>query len=237
MDELKSLEDVLELQLLDSAIDHLLQQRQTLPQLERFKQVAASIEELEARLAEQQAEADDSRLGVQKAQGELNLVEDKKAFEERRLYAGGLSAKDTQNLQLEIEMLDRRIEKYEEEILAALDVREEQDAAIEATREALESARADFGRLEEEIALAWKAIDEEVAKDEAKKADLVPRIEPEVLEIYEDMRARPREVMSVGRLHDDACGACNLRLSNAEQDTARRSFPPRCVHCRAILVF
>jgi len=236
MDDMKSLEDVHELQLLDSAIDHLLDERANLPQLEKFKTVAGSIEELKTQLKEQQDVADATRLEVQKSQGEMNLVEDKRTFEERRLYAGGMSAKDTQNLQLEIEMLGRQIDTFEEEILAKLDVREEQDKQIADTQERLSAAETEFAKLESDIALAWKAIDEEVAKDEAKKAAVIPRIDPEVLELYEDMRARPRELPAVGRLEDDSCGACNLRLSNAEQDKARSSYPPRCVHCRAILV-
>ena len=236
MDDMKSLEDVYELQLLDSAIDHLLDERLKLPQLEQFKQVAGVIEQLKAQLSQQQAIADETRLGVQKSQGEMNLVEDKKTFEERRLYAGGMNAKDTQNLQLEIEMLDRQIDTFEEQILATLDVREQQDKEIASTQDQLNSAEAEYAKLEGDIALAWKAIDEEVAKDEAKKVAVVPRIDPEVLEVYEDMRARPREWPAVGRLEDDSCGACNLRLSNAEQNKVKSSFPPRCVHCRAILV-
>ncbi len=236
MDDLRSLEDVLELQLLDSAIDHLLEERQNLPQLDKFKIVAKRIEVLKAKLAEQQAVADETRLQVQKSQGEMNLVEDKKVFEERRLYAGGLNAKSTQNLQLEIEMLGRQIDTFEEQILTALDVREQQDKDIATTTAELSEAEADFARLETEISMAWRAIDEEVAKDEAKKAGLVPQIDPEILAIYEDMRSRPRELPSVGRLEDDSCGACHLRLSNAEQNKVRSVFPPRCVHCRAILV-
>lgn len=237
MDDLRSLEDVLELQLLDSAIDHLLEERQNLPQLERYKAVSRNIEALKRQLSQQQAAADETRLEVQRAQGEMNLVEDKKTFEERRLYAGGMNARLTQNLQMEIEMLGRQIETFEEEILAALDVREQQDKDIEATTALLTEAESDFARLESEISLAWKAIDDEVAKDESKKSQVVPRIDPEILEIYEDMRSRPRELPSVGRLEDDSCGACHLRLSKAEQNKARSSFPPRCVHCRAILVF
>ena len=40
----------------------------------------------------------------------------------------------------------------------------------------------------------------------------------------------------VGALIEGVCGACHLKLSAAEEHEARQEDPPRCVHCRAILV-
>jgi predicted nucleic acid-binding Zn-ribbon protein len=42
--------------------------------------------------------------------------------------------------------------------------------------------------------------------------------------------------VAVGRLADGICGGCHLRLSAAEQVEVLRDFPPRCMHCRRILV-
>ena len=54
-------------------------------------------------------------------------------------------------------------------------------------------------------------------------------------EIYDDLRDR-KEGRIVGRLADGVCGSCHLRLSAAEVSRVVRDDPPRCIHCRSILV-
>jgi predicted nucleic acid-binding Zn-ribbon protein len=42
--------------------------------------------------------------------------------------------------------------------------------------------------------------------------------------------------VAIGALTDSMCGGCHLKLTAAEVLDAKRSDPPRCIHCRRILV-
>ena len=82
---------------------------------------------------------------------------------------------------------------------------------------------------------AWKEIDAQIAVKEARKAELVPLVAPDLLALYEELRPG-KEGVAVGRLAEGVCGGCHLRLSAAEQAEVLRESPPRCLHCRRILV-
>jgi predicted nucleic acid-binding Zn-ribbon protein len=85
------------------------------------------------------------------------------------------------------------------------------------------------------ITAAWKEIDAELARREARKAEIVPPIPADLLALYERLRTT-KEGVAVGRLADGQCGGCHLHLSAAEQAEAAAADPPRCTHCRRILV-
>lgn len=231
----KAFLDLLDLQVVDSEIDRLLKHRASLPELDRYKSAHAERSSLEATLAEQEAALEETTLAVKRTEGELDLLEKKKETEERRMYAGGLSSRDLENLQREIEMFGRQIATFEDEILAALDVRDEQEAAVLATRSSLDVVGSEVQRLETSIAAQWKDIDAGVEEQQDRRADIAPLIPEDLLELYE--RIRPsKEGVGAARLAEGVCGGCHLSLSPAEQLQVLKDDPPRCLHCRRILV-
>lgn len=151
------------------------------------------------------------------------------------MFAGGMSSKDLENLQLEVEMLGRQIESAEEEILELLETRDKQEAALGATKAELETAEAESGRLEAAIAEQWKDIDGRVGERRNRRGDFVPLIPEDLLEMYEELRSR-KEGIGAARLVEGVCGGCHLRLSPAEQHQVLQEDPPRCLQCRRILV-
>ena len=68
-----------------------------------------------------------------------------------------------------------------------------------------------------------------------RKKEAVGPIPPDLMEMYEQLRSA-KEGVGVGRLTDGVCGGCNMALSSAEQAEALGAEPPRCVHCRRLLV-
>lgn len=235
MEEIRSLEDLLDLQAIDSAIDRLLDRRNALPALSAYRIAHRRLEKLDAEIAAGTAHKRDLDLAEGKVEGEMKLDEAKLAREEQRLYAGGLGARDATHLRDEVEMLRGRISTREDEALALIDQQQAAaDALTEMTarREALAADKAD---LEAEIAVAWKEIDAEVAAHEAKKAAVVPLIDADLLALYDEIRPA-KEGVAAAPLADGTCGGCHLRLSAAEEVQVMKSFPPRCIHCRRILV-
>jgi predicted nucleic acid-binding Zn-ribbon protein len=235
MEELDGLADLLDLQSVDSEIDRLLQRRQSLPELEAYRAANRTSEGLDAQVRELEAQLEEGRLDIDKGEGELQLVEQKVEVEERRLFAGGLSARETEHLRLEVEMLRRRQSEMEDQVLAHLDLRDQLEERAAALRAELEAARAEERRLEEIISAEWRTIDAEIGRQEARKRDIVPLISDGLLELYEELR-QTKQGVAVGRLAEGICGGCHLRLSAAEQFEMLRDSPPRCLHCRRILV-
>ena len=235
MKELLSLEDLLDLQVVDLEIDRLLNERQSLPELESYRIADTDATEI----ARQKAAADGALrktdLELDRTSGELDLAEEKLATEQNRLYAGGLSARDATYLRQEVQMLERKNGDMEDVVLALLETRETQAQDAVDVAERLEVAKAEKARFEAFIQSSWSAIDARIAKKEARKSDIVPLITSDLIELYEDLR-EIKDGVAVARLAEDVCGGCHLRLTASEQLEMRQSEPQRCLHCRRILV-
>jgi len=236
MEELRSLEDLLDLHAVDRQIDRLLERRSGLPELEQYRQAHLALETLTTRRDESRDHLRELNLDLDKANGELTITEDKAKREESRLYAGGLSARDADYLRREVEMLRSRISDTEERVLTLMEARDAADGELAALEGQVAEASALKDRLNGSIKDQWRVIDGEVAAKEARKAEIAPLVAPELMELYEELRETAHGDV-VGRLEDGVCGACHLKLSAAEEARVRKEDPPRCIHCRAILVF
>jgi predicted nucleic acid-binding Zn-ribbon protein len=235
MEPVRSLHDLLDLQNVDSQIDRLIDQRQGLPELDEYRSAHEATAEYGAELAAAKNRLRETGLAIDKTNGELELAQQKASAEEMRLYAGGLSARDADYLRREVEMLKAKAGGMEDEVLALMEVRDVIEADVAQLEEELAAATERKGRLESRIREAWKVIDEELAVKERRKAEIVPLIDEDLVSLYEGLR-ETRDGRAVGALSGGVCGACHLMLSSAEENEARRQDPPRCVHCRAILV-
>jgi len=235
LEEFRSLEDLFDLQVVDLDIDRSLNRRQSLPELEQYRLAHERVTSLDAQLADAEGRRRQAELAADKAQGELDLAEDKKKREERRLYAGGIGARDAENLRREVEMLGRMVSEREDQILELIDTREKAEAEVSELRAERDMAQAEKSRLEAAIKEEWRVIDADIARAEARKRELIPQVQPDLLALYEELRPH-KEGVAVGRLSEGVCGGCHLRLSAAEQVEVVRDFPPRCMHCRRILV-
>lgn len=233
--EIPALADLLDLQEVDLQIDRLLDQRQNLPELEQYKVANQNRTESQKIVDGLTADLRQMSLDLDKSEGELELAEIKLSETETRLYSGGMNARETENMRLEVEQLGARKEKMEERVLELLDGRETLEAELEQAKQKLEAATAVEKELEEAIGAAWKHIDLEVGRREARKSEIVTDVPDDLLARYEKLR-RTKEGVAVGRLEHGQCGGCHLTLSTTEQNEANESDPPLCVHCRRILV-
>ncbi len=235
MEELRSLEDLLDLQLEDMEIDRLLRRRETLDELGLYRETHATLTDLEARIAAVEVRRHDADLAADKGEGELTIAEQKLEREERRLYAGGLSARDAEHLRAEVSMLRRQISEREDEVLALIDAKEEAQAELEELQSSAAETQVEKDRLDGIIQAQWREIDEAIATHEAKKTEIVPLIPAELFALYEELRPA-KEGVAAARLAESICGGCHLRLSAAERAQALKETPPRCYHCRRILI-
>jgi len=235
MEELKSLADLLDLQDVDLQIDRLIHERQSLPALESFRRAHERASRAESELGEAETALREVSLALDRTSGELEIAETRLAAEQNRLYAGGMSARDADYLRREVEMLERQQGEQEESILELMEQRERQEARVEELRSRFEGIESEKKAHEAVIKEAWKEIDSRLARKEARRAEIVPLIDSELLTLYDELRVA-KDRVAVGRLVEGNCGGCHLLLTAAEQLEAQRSDPPRCIHCRRILV-
>jgi len=235
MEELQSLADLLDLQEVDSQIDRLLHDRQSLPELEEYRTAHDYADALNKELEAARAELRATSLELDKTEGELEITAQRLDSEQNRLYAGGMSARDAEYLRREVEMLTRKRSEAEDSVLELMERREQQEAAVSDLEGRSRAASEAKTKIEDVIREAWKGIDSRLATKEARKTEIVPIIDEELLDLYEQLRGS-KEGVAVGALTDNMCGGCHLKLTAAEILEAKRSDPPRCIHCRRILV-
>lgn len=233
--EMTSLADLLDLQEVDLQIDRLLDQRQSLPELASYKAAHEEQQEKEKERATIAAELRELELELDKAEGELGILEAKLEEHETRLFAGGMSGRETEHMRLEVQSLKGQREAMEEKVLGMLE-------RIDPIRAQLSESEAEIARiagakseLETSIKGQWKVIDGELARKEERKKDALLPIDAEMLELYEKLR-QIKEGVAVAAYDHGVCGGCHMALSPAEEEEAFSTDLPRCVHCRRILV-
>ncbi|HEY7565645.1 MAG TPA: hypothetical protein VIA81_12030 [Acidimicrobiia bacterium] len=229
------LEGLLDLQEVDLAIDRLLHQRQTLPELTTYQEAAGRRDRLAGAQTERETRLRTSRRDLDKAEGELEILESKLKESETRLFAGGMSGRETEQKRLEVQALRGQQSAMEEKVLALIDVVDPLNAEFDAAAQELAAAEAEVKDLEARIAEAWRKIDAQISRQEAIKAGLAQPIPTDLMTLYEQLR-RSKGGVAISRLSGAVCGGCHLTLSKPEQVEAADWDPPRCIHCMRILV-
>ena len=233
--EITSLADLLDVQDLDLQIDRLLDRRKSLPELEAYRKAHEQQLALEKELLEASSLLKTLELDFDKHEGELEILESKLKEHETRLYAGGMSSRETEYMRLEVQSLTGQRSAMEERVLTLLedvDPARETVQRLTAEREAVMSTK---GALEKVIKAEWKQIDAELARKEERKKEAITPIPPDLLEMYEKLRLS-KEGVAIGRFENGVCGGCHMALSSAEAAEALSAEIPRCVHCRRLLV-
>ena len=233
--ELTSLADLLDVQALDTQIDRLLEERQSLPELESYKKSHELVTSLEADLTKARGELRELDLALDKAEGELEILEAKLDEHETRLFAGGMSARETEHMRLEVQSLRGQKDALEERVLAFLEKVDPAREVVAGLERDVEAGSKTRGELEAAIKEQWKRIDAEIARKEQRKTEAIEPIGEELLELYDKLR-RIKEGVAIAPFDHGVCGGCHMTLSPTEQEEAFKEELPRCVHCRRLLV-
>ena len=229
------LSDLLDVQDVDLTIDRLIHQRQTLPELAKYQEAAGRREGLEALRAEKGAVLRSLELDLDKAEGELELVEIKLKESETRLYAGGMNARETEQKRLEVQSLRGQQSALEDRVLGLIDQVDPVRSEVNRIDSRLASTRAEESALQGGITESWRLIDGQIGRHQESKREIAATIPPELTALYEQLR-KSKDGVAVGRLTGGVCGGCHLALSLPEQSEAADWDPPRCLHCMRILV-
>ncbi len=236
---MSQLEDLLELQTLDTAIDQLRHRIDALPERDRQAAAQATIRDIEARRADADARRDQVRHEQKRHEDEVASVEDKVTKVNHQLYDSGItSPKEAESLQADLESLQRRQRDLEDLVIEQMELAEPIDAELaQLTTEA--------GVATAELDVATAALDDvaghltsELADLEGKEAAARAAIDAELLATYDGMRARLGGV-AIAKMAGNRCEGCHLMIPSAEAEALRRSPVDAvitCPECTRILV-
>jgi predicted nucleic acid-binding Zn-ribbon protein len=228
---------LLDLQGLDTAVDRLSTRRQALESGSELTAARTEADGAENILGELGLQLDVLGRDQQRLEHEVDSLSQKAAAEEKRLYDGSIvNTKELESLQREIENLKKRRTDREDELLGLMEERE----GVEARRASAGIAASELRTSVDQISSSGDAelagIAAELAALASKREELIAAIDPELLELYEDLRAQKKGV-GVAALVDGVCQGCHEKLAAMELDKLKKTEGiPRCQHCRRILV-
>ncbi|MGZ8660549.1 MAG: zinc ribbon domain-containing protein [Actinomycetota bacterium] len=231
-------ERVLALQEIDTAIDRLRARQRALESGEVVAGARAAADEAEIAYGELRLQIDELDRDQRRYESELDSLTQKEAAEQKRMFDGSIAnAKELAALQHEIEALSKRRSDREDELLALMEQHETVDAAASDAESRSTELRAEVDRVSTEAGEELRLVTEELARRTADRDAIAPELDPELLELYEDLR-RQKKGVGAAALVDGVCQACHEQLSAVELDKLKKTEGVRrCEYCRRILVF
>jgi predicted nucleic acid-binding Zn-ribbon protein len=235
---MRGMDRLLDLQRIDTAIDRLEQRRGQLEAGEELSAARKEMEEAEARLGEIRLASDAVTSESSRLEHEIESMNAKLAAEEKRMYDGSIAnAKELEALQHEIASLKERRSRAEDDLLEQMVRREDLDARGSAADAEVRDARARVDALGGDSVRELQEIESELAARREERAAIVPEVDEELLELYDDLR-RQKHGVGAAAIDDGVCQACHEKLSAVELDRLKRTDGvKRCEYCRRIVVF
>lgn len=235
---MKGMDRLLELQETDSAVDRMSSRKEELEAGGELSAARTEMEEAESRLGEIRLALDSIDREQLRLEHEIVSLASKAEAEEKRLYDGSIAnAKELEALQHEIANLKVRRSRVEDDLLEQMVRREELEPRASAAETESAGARA---RVETVGGDASRELDEIAAGLQTKAAErkaLVPEIDEELLELYEELRLSKKGV-GVAALVNGVCEGCHQKLSAMELDKLKKTEGvKRCEYCRRIVIF
>ncbi len=228
---------LLKLQALDSAVDRLVARARSLETGEDLAEARAEADVAENALGELGLQLDELDRDGSKLEHEIDSLDRKASEEERRMFDGSVAnPKELDSIRHEVENLRKRKADREDELLVVMERRETLERRAEEARSKAEEMRAHVDRVGAESERELVSVRADLEAKSVERAAVVLEIDPEVLDLYESLRAQKRGV-GAAALVDGVCQGCHEQLSAVELDKVKHSDDvPRCEYCRRILV-
>lgn len=228
---------LLELAELDVELSRLNHRAAHLPEQQRYQEIQAEQAVVNDRLAALTLALEDIDAHVARLESEIDGVRQREDRDRGLLDSGSVSPKQLEELQHELDTLQRRQTSLEDSLLEVMERREQlaaEQADETAKSDALQQDLAKTGQLRDE---ALAEIDDARGQRTARRDELMAALDAELVDLYE--RQRSASGVGAARLQGRRCGACRIELDRGE--IARIAATPgdevvRCSECRAILL-
>jgi predicted nucleic acid-binding Zn-ribbon protein len=214
---------LLDLQALDSTLDRLTHKRKTLPEIVEIAKLDGLLDSLRGDLVVAETAVSDLQREVDKAESDIEQVRVRRKRDEERMASGAITQpKQLEELQHEVATLTKRQSDLEDAELEVMERMEEAQATLaqlHAARAENETAR---GVMVDQREASFLAIDTEARDAAAERAVVAAEITPDLLALYEKVRAHEGGV-GAAAIAQGRCEGCHLDLMNNEKAEYRNA--------------
>ncbi len=230
---------LLELADLDAELGRIAHRRRGLPEHAEITRLETRDTELRDALAAMTAQGSDLAREQAKAEADVEQVRSRIDRDRQRLDGGMISSpKELENLQSEIQSLQRRQSDLEEIVLDVMERRETTQSNLQSATTERSSIEAELGTVTSARDAALAEFDEQATKASARRAQVIVDVPAGLVALYDKQRAQHGGVGAAALRHR-SCQGCNLTLNTVDLNSIR-SAPDdevlRCEECRRILV-
>ncbi len=230
---MRVIEALYRLQLVDSRLDAIRRDLETLDSGEELEQ---QMEQLSKEIARDQQTVRQLRQELLDQELELDNMEAKMRQMEDLLASGSVrSGREVEHLQKELEELRRRKDMLENRMLELMIRLEESERLLKEREAQLNQNRQRLSEIRQQAAILREKLAEEQAALLMEREQLRQMLPPEVLNRYERLKARLGGV-AVAKIEGNLCGMCRVTIT-AEIIRALRDPDglPTCENCGRFL--
>ena len=231
---------LLELADIDAELGRAEHRRRGLPEHAELARLEVRDSELRDTIAALTARSSDLKREQAKAEADVEQVRARIDRDRSRLDGGMVSSpRELENLQSEVQSLQRRQSDLEEIVLDVMERRETTQVTLDeatAERKELETEQANVTAARD---AAVAELDERSAKAGDRRIEVVGSVPAELLELYDKLRVQHGGGVGAAALRQRRCQGCNLALNTVDLNTIRAAPDDevlRCEECRRILV-
>lgn len=235
--ELAQQRSLLELAELDAELARLSHRAANLPEQQTYETVQAEHREAGDRLAALAIALEDIDAQVTRFESEIDGVRQREDRDRKLLDSGTTNPKQLEELQHELETLERRQSSLEDSLLEVMERLEQLAGDQSAERAKAEALQADLATAGHNRDAALEEIERVRGQRATRRNEIVAGLDSGLVQLYE--RQRAASGAGAARLLGRRCGACRIELDRGE--LARISAAPedeviRCPECQAILL-
>lgn len=230
---MNKLRDLLKLQ----EIDHDIRAgKQRLHEVLQAQKSNEELEEAQERRARSQEALQEAQRQQKALEFELNQVTSKRRRSSDRLYSGKVTnPKELEDLQLEVESLERRRNELEDELLEAMLVTESAQEEDDDTAAVVEELEAQWAQKKSRLAGEQDQLATKLNELLATRQQQASRIDQQMRAAYESTRQK-RGGVGVAVVLGGLCQSCGVRVSSSKVSAAQAGKLVRCGSCDRILV-
>ncbi|MGB9797251.1 MAG: zinc ribbon domain-containing protein [bacterium] len=198
-----------QLEEIDDALQKSLEERNGLDDGSALK---AKVDALREELERQTRELREMRREMEDKELEARGLEERRRSMESRMYGGYVSnPKELESMEREVEMLRRNQDRLEERVLELMYAMEDKSGEIKKLEEQLREEDLAYQKVRSNYEREYKRLSEKIATLEEKRKELLPQIDPALLERYKEIRER--EGGGVGKVVRGVCSGCGFSVS------------------------
>jgi hypothetical protein len=213
---------------IDAELDRIGHKRRTLPELAEIIESEKTAQENRDAVVAAETAAGDLDRDIRRMERDVDAVRTRQE-RDRQLLTAGVSAKQTVDLQHELETLARRQGNLEDELLEVMEQREAVGQDIEHARVTLagtEKRLVEAGERRDTALADLDADEQGRTRDRAATLDGLPA---ELLAEYD--RLRSKQGIGAAAIRERRCGSCRLELDRTTIGRLRAADAEEVVHC------